>query len=64
MRAAEQSAAKAERGVPMPPGGHGQDGKPELNNKEKLDEVKYIDILVEITLNFIRAEYPDKGSKS
>ena len=48
----------------MPPGGHGQDGKPELNNKEKLDEVKYIDILVEITLNFIRAEYPDKGSKS
>jgi hypothetical protein len=61
VRAAEQSAAKPERGVPMPPGGHGQDGKPEPNNKEKLDEVKYIDILVEITLNFIRAEYPDKG---
>jgi len=37
---------------------HGQESKPE----PKLpDDVKYIDILVEITLNFIRAEYPDKG---
>ena len=33
--------------------GDGQDGLTE--------DVKYIDILVEITLNFIRAEYPDKG---
>jgi|TARA_B110000285_G_C15026497_1_gene564442 hypothetical protein len=51
----EKSAAKTERRMPVD---HGQESKPE----PKLpDDVKYIDILVEITLNFIRAEYPDKG---
>jgi hypothetical protein len=58
MKEAEKSAAKTERRMTMLPGDHGQESKPE----PKLpDDVKYIDILVEITLNFIRAEYPDKG---
>lgn len=55
MKETEKSAAKTERRMPVD---HGQESKPE----PKLpDDVKYIDILVEITLNFIRAEYPDKG---
>jgi hypothetical protein len=58
MRENEKSASKTERRMTMLPGDHGQESKTE----PKLpDDVKYIDILVEITLNFIRAEYPDKG---